>query len=205
MGMALRVRWASGWWSFVCEFCWKLEGVYGLGAVDRTKEGVGCSWCCSGDCSGEPLESEERSEPEEWMDCSCIVSVPRYDRTGWQILAGRATYIILSEQVERAEHLVVLNVERAGGLEVALEGNGRGGFHVELLGGADLAELLLLMLGRDPWRAPRSAAVVVVVVVLVGGEVLGVVLCTVVEELRHGGIVLMADGMESVRGCAKGR
>jgi hypothetical protein len=32
-----------------------------------------------------------------------------------------------------------------------------------------------------------------------------VVLCTVVEELRHGGIVLMADRMESVRGCAKGR
>lgn len=113
--------------------------------------------------------------------------------------------IILSEQVERAEHLVVLDVERAGSLEVALEGNGRGGLHVELLGGADLAELLLLMLGRDPWRAPRSAAVVVVVVVLVGGEVLGVVLCTVVEELRHGGVVLMADRMESVRGCAKGR
>jgi len=116
--------------------------------------------------------------------------------------------IILSEQVERAEHLVVLDVERAGGLEVALEGNGRRWLHVEFLGGADLAELLLLMLGRDPWRAPRSAAVVVVVVVvvvLVGGEVLGVVLCTVVEELRHGGGVLTADRMESVRGCAEGR
>lgn len=108
--------------------------------------------------------------------------------------------IILSEQVERAEHLVVLDVEGAGGLEVALEGNGRGRLHVELLGGADLAELLLLMLGRDPWRAPRSAAVVVVVVVLVGGEVLGVVLCTVVEELRHDCVVLMADRMESARG-----
>ena len=82
-------------------------------------------------------------------------------------IAGRATYIILGEQVERAEHLVVLDVERAGGLEVALEGNGRRWLHVELLGGADLAELLLLMLGRDPWRAPRSAAVVVVVAVLV--------------------------------------
>jgi hypothetical protein len=95
------------------------------------------------------------------------------------------TYIILSEQVERAEHLVVLNVERAGGLEVTLEGNGRRGLDVKLLGGADLAKLLLLVLGRDPGRPPRSAAVVVIVV-LVGVEVLGVVLRTVVEELRHG-------------------
>jgi hypothetical protein len=96
------------------------------------------------------------------------------------------TYIILSEQMERAEHLVVLNVEGAGSLKVALEGNGRGGLDVELLGGADLAELLLLVLGRDPRCAPRSAAVVMVVGVLVGIEVLGVVLGTVVEELRHG-------------------
>jgi hypothetical protein len=56
------------------------------------------------------------------------------------------TYIILSEQVERAEHLVVLDVERAGGLEVTLEGNGRRRLDVELLGGADLAKLLL-----PPW------------------------------------------------------
>jgi hypothetical protein len=70
MGMALRVRWASGWCSLVWElFCWKPTGVYGFGAVDRTNEGVGCSWCCRGDCSGDPLDSEERSEPDEWMDC----------------------------------------------------------------------------------------------------------------------------------------
>lgn len=93
--------------------------------------------------------------------------------------------IILSEQVERAEHLVVLNVEGAGGLKVALEGNGRWWLDVELLGCANLAELLLLVLRRDPGRTPRSAAVMVVVV-LVGIEVLGVVLGTVVEELRHG-------------------
>jgi hypothetical protein len=42
-----------------------------LGAVDRTKEGVGWSWCCRGDWSGEPLDSDERSEPDEWMDWSC--------------------------------------------------------------------------------------------------------------------------------------
>lgn len=95
------------------------------------------------------------------------------------------TYIILSEQVEWAEHLVVLNVERAGGLEIALEGNGRRRLDVELLGCANLTELLLLMLRRDPGRTPRSATVVVAVV-LVGIEVLSVVLRTVVEKLRHG-------------------
>lgn len=138
------------------------------------------------------------------MDCSCIVSVSGYDMTGWQISRADSTYIILGEQVERAEHLVVFNVEGTGGLEVALESNGRRGFDVELLGGADLAELLLLVLSRDPGCAPRSAAVVVViVVVLVGSEVLGVVLCTVVEELRHGRVVLMADQMEVDEGLRK--
>ena len=66
-----------------------------------------------GDCSGEPLDSDERSEPDEWMDCNCSSSVSASsggvdDMGGWQILA---TYIILSEQVEGAEHLVVLDVE----------------------------------------------------------------------------------------------
>lgn len=95
------------------------------------------------------------------------------------------TYIILSEQVERAEHLVVLNVERPGSLKVSLKCNGGWGLDIELLGRADLAELLLLVLGRDPGCAPRSAAVVIVVV-LVGVEVLRMVLRAVVEELRHG-------------------
>lgn len=31
----------------------------------------GWIWCCRGECSGEPLDSEDRSEPAEWMDCSC--------------------------------------------------------------------------------------------------------------------------------------
>lgn len=70
--------------------------------------------------------------------------------------------IILREQMERAEHLVVLDVERPRGLEVALEGNHVGRLDVELLRGAHLAELLMALLGRDPRRPPRSAAVVVV-------------------------------------------
>ena len=74
IGIALRVRWASGWWSLVCdEFCcgWYPAGVYGFGADDNTKLGVGCSWCWRGDDSGEPLDKDDRSDPEEWMDWSC--------------------------------------------------------------------------------------------------------------------------------------
>lgn len=117
IGIALRVRWASGWCSLVWElFCWKPTGVYGLGAEESTKEGVGCSWCCRGDCSGDPLESEERSEPEEWMDCNCSSSVSAcfggFDDMGRVAnIVCRATYIILSEQVEGAEHLIVFDVE----------------------------------------------------------------------------------------------
>ena len=63
--------------------------------------------------------------------------------------AGRKTYIILGEQVERAEHLVVLEIEGASGLEVTTEGEHGGRLDVEFLGGADLAELLVVLLGRD--------------------------------------------------------
>lgn len=188
MGMALRVRWASGWCSLVCEelLCWKPAGVYGFGADERTKDGVGCSWCWSGDCSGEPLDSDERSEPEEWMDWSCGSRVSAgcngTETTPGGECRGQATYIVLREQVEGAEHLVVLDVERARGLEVALEGEHGGWLDVELLRGADLAELLAVLLRRDPGRPPRSAAVVVV---RVGVEVLVLVLAAVIEKLRH--------------------
>lgn len=98
-------------------------------------------------------------------------------------IASQATYIILGKQVERAEHLVVLDVEGPCSLKVALEGKHRGRLDVELLRRAHLAELLLVLLRRDPGRPPRSAAVVVV---RVSVEVLGLlVLTTVVEELRH--------------------
>lgn len=92
--------------------------------------------------------------------------------------------IVLSEQVKGAEHLVVFNVEGACGLEVALEGDGRGRLDVEFLGGADLAELLVVLLGRDSGRPPRS-----VVVVGMRVEVLRVLLRAVAEELRHVGKV----------------
>jgi hypothetical protein len=94
------------------------------------------------------------------------------------------TYIVLGEQMEGAEHLVVLNVERPCSLKIALECEHRRRLDVKLLWGAHLAELLVVLLGRDPGRPPRAAAVVVVVGV--GIDVLGLVLASIVEELRHG-------------------
>lgn len=88
--------------------------------------------------------------------------------------------IILREQVEWAEHLVVFNVERPCGLEVSLECDHGRWLDVEILGGANLAVLLVTLLGRHPGRPPRSAAMVVV---RVGVEVLLVMLSVV--ELRH--------------------
>jgi hypothetical protein len=62
--------------------------------------------------------------------------------------------IILSEQVERAEDLVVLDVERPRGLEVALERNNARGLYDELLGRPYLAELLVVLRSREPGRPP---------------------------------------------------
>jgi hypothetical protein len=96
---------------------------------------------------------------------------------------GQDTYIILSEQVERAEHLVIFNIKRPCGLEVTLECEHGGRLDVELFRCAHLSDLAVVLLSRDAWRPPRSAAVVVV---RVSVEVLLLVLTTVVEELRHG-------------------
>lgn len=93
------------------------------------------------------------------------------------------TYIVFGEQVERAEHFVVFDVKGACSLKVTLEGEGGGGLDVELLGSTDLAELFVVLLGRDSRGPPGSAVVVVWVRVE-----LRVVVGTVVEELRrHGG------------------
>ena len=60
---------------------------------------------------------------------------------GW----GQYTYIILGEQVEWTEELVVLEIEGPGGLEVAAESDEGGGLYDELLGGADLAVVLVVL------------------------------------------------------------
>ncbi len=108
---------------------------------------------------------------------------------------SHVTYIILSEQMERAEHLVVLDVKRPCGLEVTLECDEIRGLDVELLGGADLAKVLVVLLGGEARCPPRPAAVVVV---RVGVHVLlllvMVLLRTVVEELRHDGSSVVDDG-----------
>lgn len=103
---------------------------------------------------------------------------------------GRATYIILGEQVEGTEHLVIFNVERARGLEVALEGEHGGGLDGELFRGAHLSDLAVVLLSRHPGRPPRSAAVVVV---RVGVHMLWLTLASVVEEVRHGNGVSWAS------------
>lgn len=97
-------------------------------------------------------------------------------------IVGQATYIILSEQVEGAEHFIVFNVKRSCGFKISLERNHRWWLDVELLWGAHLTELFVTLLSRHPGRPPRSAAVVIMGVSIV---VLLLVLATVVEELRH--------------------
>ena len=67
---------------------------------------------------------------------------------------SQATYIVLREQMERAEELVVLEVEGAGGLKVALEGGDVRRLYDKLLGGAHLSELLVALCSRDPRRPP---------------------------------------------------
>jgi hypothetical protein len=129
-----------------------------------------------------------RGQNKRWSRLQLVLERRLFGRAARQRRAVRAggvdgLKIILGEQVERAEHLVILDVERPRGLEVTLECKHRGRLDVELLGRAHLADLSVVLLSRDPGRPPRSAAVVVV---RVGGEVLWLVLATVVEKLRHG-------------------
>lgn len=76
MGMTLRVRLAAGWLKLIwlglaATLAWTKALVE---AGEREMAGVTCCtgwiWCCRGEVSGEPLESEERSDEAEWMECS---------------------------------------------------------------------------------------------------------------------------------------
>lgn len=97
-------------------------------------------------------------------------------------VSGQVTYIVLGEQMERAEDLVVFEIERPRSLKVPLEGSDIWGFYDKLLWGSQLAELLL-MRRRDSGCSPRSAAVVVVGGVRI--QMGGMVLTAIAEELRH--------------------
>jgi hypothetical protein len=68
-----------------------------------------------------------------------VANIARWER--------QVTYIILGEQVEGAEELVVLEIERPCGLEIALKGGHCLGLDNELLWCSDLAELLLVLRG----------------------------------------------------------
>ena len=65
IGIALRVRCARGWCSFIW-LCWNEPElkVFGV-AAESTKDGVGCAVCCKGEASGEPEDREDRSEELE--------------------------------------------------------------------------------------------------------------------------------------------
>lgn len=62
--------------------------------------------------------------------------------------------IVLGQQMERAKHLVVLQIERPCGLEVSLKGSDVRRLYDKLFWRANLAELLVLMRSRDPGRPP---------------------------------------------------
>lgn len=62
--------------------------------------------------------------------------------------------IILCEQMERAEHLVVLEVEGARSLEVPLEGGDAWGLYDKLLRCSHLSELLVVLRRRESRGPP---------------------------------------------------
>jgi hypothetical protein len=70
----------------------------------------------------------------------------------------RVTYIVFGQQVERAEHLVVLELEGASGLElsaeVLLNGGLDGSLLLELHGSHLLLVLMVLVAARRPGRPP---------------------------------------------------
>jgi hypothetical protein len=59
-------RMADGWWTF--RELLLTEGEMKAEEVADKERWSGCICCCNGEDSGEPLDSEERSEPEE-TDC----------------------------------------------------------------------------------------------------------------------------------------
>lgn len=73
---ALRARVAAGWCNlrFVGWLCW-YEGMYGF-ELELRENVSGATWWDCGECSGEPLDSDDRSDDEEWME-TMSVSVRR--------------------------------------------------------------------------------------------------------------------------------
>jgi len=144
--------------------------------ADNTNAGVGASECCVGELSGDPLDKEDLSEPDECIDWSYSAlsamiqpKQPKADRNSddidrWRTAGGIGdTNVIGSEEVKRAEELVILNVEgfccqviAAVSDQVCMRG---------LLddGCPRLTELPVLSSRRRPRSSPVAAAVRVTV------------------------------------------
>lgn len=73
MGMALRVRVAAGWWSFrVDVWAENMGGTKGGDDELSRKPDATCCGRCVGECSGELLAKDDRSEDALWMDCMSL-------------------------------------------------------------------------------------------------------------------------------------
>lgn len=111
------------------------------------------------------------------------------------------TYVVIGQKVERTEDLIILEVERPGGLKVPPEG-GHSGSLYNLLGAPRGAELLVVVAGRKSGSPPRPSTVVIVgsVVVEVRRMVHVVIIhgCHVVQSeslMAEGAVVVVFDGM----------
>jgi hypothetical protein len=71
MGMAWRARVAAGWCSFRLDWLWNAGGMNGGDAELRENTGATVCGCWVGECAGELLANDERSEEALWMDTSC--------------------------------------------------------------------------------------------------------------------------------------
>lgn len=194
---------------------------------DKEIDGVTCwagwIWCWSGDESGEPLERDDRSEPDEWMECSCtgiilatclktkrclllFDKVPAGKQHCRWLGRGRNTYIVLGKQT-RAELQVIVQIERAPRFKARTEC-----CHCRGLGQLSHAlhapELPLGVLRGHPGASSGAAAMVVVGgrshVGSSGSMLLLVLLLLVVcvEVCRHGEGV---DWKRVIGGAPSGR
>lgn len=167
IGIAFRTRVAAGWWILrLDDWFWYPEGIYGFDAELREKLGVTCCGCCVGDESGEPLDSDERSEDEEWIDTNYEIvrwnfknlkevswwKVPPYDQYRWY------TYVAFRQQGWTELH-VIIQVEGPPSLKLLSESCD---WHCvgQLLHTSHSSELFVWVLGGGETRSPtRTTAV----------------------------------------------
>lgn len=121
---------------------------------------AGWIWCCKGDESGDPLDRDDRSETDEWIECSWYaVSIDYLKNGACRLIDGvRPTNIVFCEQVG-AELQVIVQVKGATSLKAQTESSHSGSLG-QLPHALDAAELALSILRGDP-RSPPATAVVV--------------------------------------------